>query len=400
MESTIREEKNTGFFSNQLIQLKDQLFSRVHKNNLIYNTCWEDPRIDRALLDIQNDSKMVMITSAGCNALDYALDKPSSIHCIDVNYRQNALLELKLVIIKKFSFDTLFQLFGEGNLNEVEIFYHEKIRQHLSLESQKFWDDKIRYFSPYHRKGSFYFRGTAGTFAHLFNTYLATKKNAKKLATTLLEAKSIEKQKLIYKELEPKILSSFVKWMMNRQSTMSLLGVPHAQRELIVQKYPEGMYGFLKDNLSHIFSELPIEDNYFWRLYITGKYTKDCCPNYLKEENFEELKAFNGIHTHTTSISNFLIENPDQYTHYILLDHQDWMAHAKPELLVEEWQLILKNSKPGTKILMRSAASEINFLPSFVTEKVDFISNKENVDALHRFDRVGTYGCTYLVTVK
>ena len=39
-----------------------------------------------------------MLTSAGCNALDYLLDGPAEIHAVDVNFRQNALLELKAAV--------------------------------------------------------------------------------------------------------------------------------------------------------------------------------------------------------------------------------------------------------------------------------------------------------------
>ncbi|MFP4054703.1 MAG: DUF3419 family protein, partial [Phycisphaerae bacterium] len=49
----------------------DAFFRHVHGGRLIYNTSWEDPRIDRELLELDGDSKVVMITSAGCNALDY-----------------------------------------------------------------------------------------------------------------------------------------------------------------------------------------------------------------------------------------------------------------------------------------------------------------------------------------
>ena len=34
-------------------------------------------------------------------------------------------------------------------------------------------------------------------------------------------------------------------------------------------------------------TELPIGDNYFWRIYITGSYTLHCCPNYLRREHQE-----------------------------------------------------------------------------------------------------------------
>ncbi|TAE49008.1 MAG: DUF3419 family protein, partial [Cytophagales bacterium] len=64
-------------FKQSLNQLRDKIFQNIHSNNLIYNTCWEDPRCDREMLQFKNDSKVVMITSAGCNALDYLLDSPA-----------------------------------------------------------------------------------------------------------------------------------------------------------------------------------------------------------------------------------------------------------------------------------------------------------------------------------
>ena len=61
---------------------------------LVYASCWEDPRIDRAALRIGPADTVLTITSAGCNALAYALDGPKHVYAVDLNYRQNALLEL------------------------------------------------------------------------------------------------------------------------------------------------------------------------------------------------------------------------------------------------------------------------------------------------------------------
>ena len=80
--------------------LRDWIFKNVHSSNLVYNICWEDPRCDRQVMNINEESKIVMITSAGCNALDYLLDNPAQIHCIDLNSRQNALVELKKALFK------------------------------------------------------------------------------------------------------------------------------------------------------------------------------------------------------------------------------------------------------------------------------------------------------------
>ena len=101
--------------------------------------------------------------------------------------------------------------------------------------------------------------------------------------------------------------------------------------------------------------------------------------------------------THNTSIANFLREQPGRYTHYALLDHQDWLAANQPKALDEEWQLILANSEPGTCILMRSAGPEINFIPEFARRRL--LLNPLMAARLHSQDRVGTYGCTLLAHI-
>ena len=64
--------------------------------------------MDREVLGLGADDELVLITSAGCNALDYALDAPRRIHAVDMNFRQNALLELKLAAIRNLEHDEFF----------------------------------------------------------------------------------------------------------------------------------------------------------------------------------------------------------------------------------------------------------------------------------------------------
>jgi S-adenosylmethionine-diacylglycerol 3-amino-3-carboxypropyl transferase len=383
----------------QIDNLRDKLFSKVHGNNLVYNTCWEDPKIDRNLLDINDDSEVVMITSAGCNALEYLLDNPAKVHAIDVNYRQNSLLELKRAIFEHCTFEELFAFFGNGyNKNSAEI-YNSRLRPHIPKYAQEFWDKKLYYFYKNAKKKSFYFFGTSGTFAWLFNKYIHRNKKRSDSVKLLFSCKSIEEQKEVYRELEPLLISRFVKWLMNRHITMSLLGVPRPQRDLILNEYPLGGVGeFAAKRLKYIFTELPIHENYFWYLYTYGQYSIDNCPEYLKSKNFKAISArAKNLKTHNSTVQSFLESHPKAYSHYILLDHQDWLAHYAPEALKSEWKEILKNSKSGTKILMRSASMKIDFFPDFVLDAVDF---SPLAAELHKKDRVGTYGSTYLAIVK
>lgn len=380
-------------------QIRDWVFNKVHTKNLVYNTCWEDPRCDRELLQFDKDSEIVMITSAGDNALDYLLDAPKKINCIDVNPRQNALLQLKLAAYEYGNFNDFFQLFGEGAHAKINTLYKESFRAKLPKYAQDYWDKNLNFFSTKGVRKTFYHYGTSGTFAWVASKYLKTRKKLYTLVRQLFEAKTLEEQAIAYEQIEPKLNNKLLEFFVNRHLTMCLLGVPRSQQELFIDEYRNGALGFISECLRKVFTRLPISENYFYRLYFYGTYTKDCCPEYLKENNFQTIRSqAEKIHTHTTTLSHFLIEHPGQYSHFILLDHQDWLAANDVDALEEEWKQILKNSKSGTKILLRSAAKVIDFFPQFVLDNVTF---EEQVTAkTHEEDRVGTYASVYMAIVK
>lgn len=378
--------------------LQKQIFSSLHNRKLMYNTCWEDPRCDRQLLDIDANSKILMITSAGCNALDYLLDNPAEVHCVDVNYRQNALLSLKKTVIEKHDANLLFTLFGAGRYKGFGKLI-DSMQNDLPEYAYNYWKSHKRYFATSGVRKTFYYHGASGILAWVMRQYLALQPQSKKIFHELFELNSLEKQQQMFAKVLPEIWNKVMQWFSGQQATMFLMGVPKAQRDLILKQYPGGTNAYLKDCLNKVFMDLSLQDNYFYYLYVHGQYTQNCCPNYLKAENFDTLQqniAHLKVYTH--SISSFLQENPDKYSHFVLLDHQDWLANNDVAALEEEWRLILKNSFSGTKILMRSAAKEIQFFPDFVKEALIFDTEKTHIQ--HKKDRVGTYASVYLATVK
>ncbi len=377
----------------------DLVFHHVHGGQLIYNACWEDPRIDRQLLGLTADSRVVMITSAGCNALDYLLDDPAEIHAIDVNFRQNAVLELKLALIRRKDFADLFEFFGIGSHEDFKAVYRA-VRPGLSAGARGFWDKHIAFFNPGSLKKSFYYHGAAGIAAWVMGGALfRAKPNIKNHALCLLDADTLAQQARIYARIEPKIWGKLSHWLIRQRIIMTLLGVPAPQIKLIDDHYPGGVTAYVKDKLRHVMSDLPARENYFWRVYMTGSYTLSCCPNYLREENLPALAARAGrVHPHTCTVSQFLKKHPGVYSHYVLLDHQDWLAHHAPAALAEEWELILANSRPGTRILMRSAGLDLSFVPAGVRTRLRFFP--ERTTPLHLTDRVGTYGSLHFAEVR
>jgi S-adenosylmethionine-diacylglycerol 3-amino-3-carboxypropyl transferase len=198
---------------------------------------------------------------------------------------------------------------------------------------------------------------------------------------------------------EPHIWKPWLKVFLSHPALMSLVGVPPAQVRLIDRSHPGGLPGYIQDKFRHVMTEVPSGDNYFWRADTTGSYTLDCCPKYLRRENQLGLcGSLDAVRLHSTSIAGFLRGHPGTYTHFVLLDHQDWLALHDPRALREEWELILANSRPGTRILLRSAGLDCSFIPDDIIGRLRFCPDLS--DSLHLTDRVGTYGSLHLAEVR
>lgn len=401
-EMKVKKKKQSEKVNNKIpkklaIKAHDKFFRSIHKNNLIYNACWEDPRLDREIMNLDEKSKVVMVSSAGCNALDYLLDSPERIFSVDLNPRQNALVELKKAVIKKGSYEDLFAMFGKGIHPDIECFYKE-LCPGLPKYVRDFWDKKIYYFSKPRIRSSFYYHGTAGKAAWIFKSIFKSNKKLREQIYLIFEAKSIEEQQDIFAKIEDELWNAFSSNLVKNPLIMVMLGVPRPQIKLINKQYPGGLEGFVKDKLKHVFTTVPIRDNYFWRVYFTGEYTPECCPNYLKKENFEFLREnVDRIKCFSMSFTDFLKKNPGEYSHFVLLDHQDWLAWNDPQALEEEWNQIFRNSYPGSKILLRSAGFDVDFLNDIDQSKIKF--RNELTMPLHRLDRVGTYGSFHMAEV-
>jgi len=385
--------------------VSSRVFKFVHGNNLVYNTCWEDPRLDRVALQIQPDDKVLVITSAGCNALDYALCGPQHVYAVDMNPRQNALLDLKIAGIKALEFEDFFRLFGYGFHPEAKRLYERRMRSSLPAWSQAWWDKWIKFFTNPTR--TFYYRGASGAFARLIRVYIDRMIRVRPHIDAVLEAKTLAEQREIYnKHLCERFWSRSMRFAMNRDTTLSMVGVPKAQRRQVETQYEGGIVKFVQDAVEAVFCKLPLSDNYFWRVYLKGEYSRGCCPEYLKPDNFERLKGglIDRVSTHSNSVQGFLDKHNGDISKYVLLDHMDWLSDKFFPLLELEWQAILRRAAPRTRIIWRSGGLRTDFiervnisangqmrkLPELLTQHADLASE------LHQKDRVHTYGSFYI----
>ncbi|KAF8919951.1 hypothetical protein CPB85DRAFT_734180 [Mucidula mucida] len=369
--------------------------SPVHKDfrTFIYSFTWEDPIEDMKHLRLTPEDSMFVITSAGDNALHYAISAgPKRIHCVDMNPCQGHLLELKLAAIQALDYDDFFALFGKGCHPQFRQLLDSKISPNLSSVAYQFWRINDDAFSS-----SFYLNGYSGWALRLAQ-FIFRLARVDKYVVQMCECDSIEEQRMIWKErLRPVLLNPVVVQLLKSPVfCWNALGVPMNQRQMLLHE--GGMYQYVKDTLEPAVSHYLLKnDNYFYLLALLGHYTSISCPAYLTRSAFETLKAndmkiMDAFRLHTDSIVNVLRGITScSLTRALVMDHLDWFtpgSKAADDEIAELYRVINR----GGLVLWRSASkvpwyNEIFKRHGFLVSPV---SIRER-DAEYPIDRVNMY---------
>ena len=295
----------------------------------IYGFTWEDPYVDMQHLNLGRDDSILCITSAGDNALHYAVaGKPRRIHAVDMNPCQGHLLELKLACIASLSYDEMWQMFGEGRIDNFRELLDSKISPYLSSHAYQFWRLNTRAFDT-----AFYFRGYSGHALRLAK-FAFTITGVRRWVEKMCQSNSVEEQQEVWNK---KLRSTLINkplirlFLSNPAFLWNALGVPMNQYQIFLN---EGVSAeqFAIDTLDSIPSRSLIKnDNYHYQLCLMHKYTKQSCPLYLKPDGFAALKkqaleeGLDSFRLHTDSIVNVLRGFEDgALTRAITMDHMDW----------------------------------------------------------------------------
>ena len=392
-------------------QLSSWIFDRIHRSTIVFNDAREDPVLDRVALDLRAEDRMMVITSAGCNVLDYLLCGVQHIDAVDLNPLQNALLELKIAGIRSLDYATFFEIFGRGRMDAIHVLYREKLRSQLTPAAREFWDRKIGLFDGSGNGGSFYFSGPCGRLARWINIYIDSYVRLRPEIEALFLFSTLAEQKTTYeRSIRDKFWGRCMRWVAGRDLTLAMLGVPPAQRRQIERGFPGGVSAFIQSRLDNVFTKIPLVDNYHWRIYLFGRYTPECCPEYLKPDNFERLKAgaVDRVAIHTDSVSRFLARVKTPISKFVLLDHLDWLVDKDNPELIREWQAIVDCAAPNARVIWRSGGLETDFVNRVRVEVggsqvemghlLDY--HTDLARALHERDRVQTYGSFHIAEFR
>lgn len=371
----------------------------VYFDGLVYNQIWEDPRVDAQALQFDGESRVLTISSGGCNALNYLAHSPESVTAVDLNQHHIYLANLKIAALRYLpDYESFFDFFGRANVPHNVENYRKYIAPRLDADTRKFWESKgrIKYFA----KG-FYNYARNGYFLRFFHRFA---KSIKCDPNQLVKAKTMAEQEAFFKKNVAPFFDNFlVKLLSKTPVTVFGLGIPPQQYNELKKDAANGIITLMRERVHRLCAGFPIQDNYFaWqaftRHYDTEK--REALPDYLKAEHYETVKQnAHRVNTAIVSITDHLKEQPKgSFNRFVFLDAQDWMT---PPILTDLWGAIAERGGKGTRIIFRTAGADSPIetaLPADLRAKFHY--ERELSLELFKQDRAAIYGGFHLYTLK
>ncbi len=377
----------------------------------VYNQIWEDPRVDLEALRLSGRSRVLTISSGGCNALNYLLADPASVTAVDLNRHHIYLLNLKIAALKFLpAYEDFFAFFGHGKSERAVENYEKYISPNLDRQTRRFWESssllgKIRRGRriDFFRRGGLYDHSRNGYFLRFFHKFahlLGCRPEE------VLKAKTTADQEKLYEQyIAPFFDSALIRAIGKMPVTMFGLGIPPQQYEELKKDLGDdaSLIDVYRERTKRLAVEYPIYENYFaWQAFARRYDTENrqALPEYLKPENYERLKANAArIETRVGSVTDEIKNAPARtFDRFVFLDAQDWMNAAT---MTELWTAVAARAAPQARIIFRTAGAaspvETN-LPASLREK--FVYEKELSEELFRRDRASIYGGFHLYVLK
>ena len=251
-------------------------------DDIIYAQCWEDPAMDREAFHIGPQDTVFTITSGGCNALAFLIDNPKEVIALDLNPRQNHLLDLKMRAFSALTYDELLEFVGVRP-SAGRIVMYEGLRNTLRRESRLFWDA--------HRHDIAQGILHAGRYEHymaLLRRWLL-RIGRGPVIDDLFAARSAAERSEIYRtRWDTGLWRLFTRVFLSR-TVMGRLFTDEFFR------FVEGSFSFgahFASRVERALTDESLGDNYFMAYILLGRYlSEDHLPPYLQREHYGAIRS-------------------------------------------------------------------------------------------------------------
>lgn len=332
--------------------MRDLTFQAIFRRLFVYNILFEDAETDGKHFGVDERSRVLGISAAGCGLASLMRFAPERIDAVDINGHHLALAGLRIAATQGLQdYEEFYSFFGRGFVPRPDLTVRRAAAR-LPLWMQRYWGRHYRRFGR-----SFYDQGLTATMLRVLRKQIG-------LDTDWMRrfvVKGVEERVSVVRDLlEPALRKPIVRHILNSPLQQLALGVNFSQKERLFGSEAQGDFiDYFVDHCARV-AETDVETNWFAWYAIAGHYNHDhpeAVPPYLRRT--EHQKSF-GVPTavdyHHKSIFDVLERAPaNSWTHYSLCDAVDWMPPPVQKRLFSE---IERTAMPGARVLLRSVGQQ------------------------------------------
>ena len=358
--------------------MSDSQLENVDFDFIRYSNLWEDADVLIKGLQINSTSRVMSIASAGDNCFALAAQGPECVIAVDVSEVQCHLTELKREAIKALDRNQFLSFIGfTSRTNRLETY--QMIRPSLSQSAAKYWDKRTSDI----KEGAIHV-GKFERYFQLFKKDYLHKIHTQEVVDELFQEKTEIEQKSFHDEV----------WHTPEWKEMygvffgeKMMGDKGRDPEFL--KYVQGSVAdiTLAKEIEHLRS-VQCQNNYFLHYILYNKFREDMLPYYVREENYEQVKAhIDKVIIHCGLLDSALEEH-GACSHFNLSDIFEYMDVPLFKLVAQN---ILDNSSKGARIAYWNLMIPRNIadlFPETVIHEKELSTELKKVDLGYFYDNI------------
>jgi S-adenosylmethionine-diacylglycerol 3-amino-3-carboxypropyl transferase len=327
--------------------LRDRAFMKVFASTFVYTILYEDAEVDETVLELDENSRVLSITGAGCGVAGMISRRPTSIDAVDINKHHLALTALKVTAAKHAeSYADFYDLLGRG--------WAADPKGRLAGLMDKLPDFAASYWAKNSKrfKKSLYHQGmTARMLAMVRKTAGIDEVWARRVASLPVAERVVA----LRETLAPLQGKKSVRAFLDSPVQLVALGINHQQKARIQETEQQHFADAMVTYLSRVV-QTDLATNWFYWFATTGGFDhrrEDAVPPYLRRDRFEKSQgAPTQMNWHRGNLFE-LVESAErgQWTHATLCDAVDWMPTPVQRRLFDG---LRRAVEPGGTVLIRS----------------------------------------------
>jgi S-adenosylmethionine-diacylglycerol 3-amino-3-carboxypropyl transferase len=247
-----------------------------------YASVWEDADIlCEALAPSAAGARVLSIASAGDNALALLTLDPSEVVAVDLSAPQLAACELRIVAYRELDRDPLLAFLGvTPNLDRAATY--ARLRPLLAEPARAFWDAR-----PESVAGGVIHCGKFERYLRGFRRFVLPLVHSRRTIESLLAPRDAAGRERFYRETW-----DTMRWRLLFRLFFSRFAMGRLGRDPAFFAHVEGSVGArILERTRHALTAIPTESNPYLTYILTGSYTPDALPRYLRAEHWTVIRS-------------------------------------------------------------------------------------------------------------